>query len=60
MGEDSQSLGTRIFGLGGPKQIEPSAQPINAQPDDPEKHRNLFQKLLGTGKEKPKSPDQPQ
>ena len=28
MGEDSQSLGTRIFGLGGPKQIEPSAQPI--------------------------------
>jgi penicillin-binding protein 1B len=60
MGEDPQSLGNRIFGPDGPKPVDPNApQPAEPQPDA-EKHRNLLQKLLGTGKDKPKPTDQPQ
>jgi penicillin-binding protein 1B len=60
MGEDSQTLGSRIFGPDGPKPTDPNAKPIDAQPPDAEKHRNFLQKLLGTGKDKTPAPDQPQ
>jgi penicillin-binding protein 1B len=60
MGEDSQSLGSRIFGPDGPKPKDLNVPPAEAQPVDPDKHRSLFQKLLGTGKDKSKTPDQPQ
>jgi penicillin-binding protein 1B len=60
MGEDSQTLGSRIFGSNGPRPTDPNALPMDAQPIDPEKHRNIFQKILGTGKDKPKTPDAPQ
>jgi len=59
MGEDPQTLGSRIFGPNGPKPSDPNAPPADPQQDE-EKHRNLLQKLLGTGKDKPKSTDQPQ
>ena len=61
MGEDAQTLGSRIFGVNGPKQIDPNAPP-DPQPTDPTKHRNLLQKLFGTGKDKdkPAPTDQPQ
>jgi penicillin-binding protein 1B len=59
MGEDSQTLGSKIFGLfGGGKSDKPDIPPGDTQPADPAKHRNLLQKLFGTGKDKPK--DQPQ
>ena len=58
MGEDSQSLGSKIFGLFGGKPNNPSAPPADTQQTDPDKHRNLLQKIFGTGKDKPK--DQPQ
>jgi penicillin-binding protein 1B len=61
MGEDPESLGNRIFGPNGPKPVDPNAAPPATDPQqDAEKHRNLLQKLLGTGKDKPKSTDQPQ
>jgi penicillin-binding protein 1B len=69
MGEDAQTLGSRIFGPTGPKQFDPNALNAPRPPDpvpptdaDPAKHRNILQKLFGTGKDKP-SPtptDQPQ
>jgi len=59
MGEDSQTLGSRIFGANGPKSLDPNAPP-DPQSTDPSKHRNFFQKLLGTGKDKPTTTDQPQ
>jgi penicillin-binding protein 1B len=59
MGEDSQSLGSRLFGLFTGK----SAAPVEPTPDSPQtdatKHRNLLQKIFGTGKDKPKD-QQPQ
>jgi penicillin-binding protein 1B len=59
MGEDSQSLGSRLFGLFTGK----SAAPVEPPPDSPQtdatKHRNLLQKIFGTGKDKPKD-QQPQ
>ena len=77
MGEDSQSLGSKIFAFFGMKSDKPSAAPPvvppagtaqtseppknvpePAKPADTTKHRNLLQKLFGTGK--PKSTDQPQ
>jgi penicillin-binding protein 1B len=61
MGEDSQSLGSRIFGFFTGKSATPSAPPGatpgDSQSPDATKHRNLLQKIFGTGKDKPK--DQP-
>jgi penicillin-binding protein 1B len=56
MGEDSQTLGSRIFGTNGPNG---TSGPTSSQPDDPTKHRNFLQKLFG-GKDKPADPNQPQ
>jgi penicillin-binding protein 1B len=47
MGEDSQTLGNKIFGT-------------SDDSSDPNKHRNFLQKLFGTGKDKPQTPDPPQ
>lgn len=80
MGEDSQTLGSKIFGLFGIKSAAappasattstPAAPqtttappasttpPNGTEPAEPNKHRNLLQKIFGTGKDKPK--DQPQ
>jgi penicillin-binding protein 1B len=56
MGDDSQSLGSKIFGFftGKTPTPAPAATPNDAQPADPTKHRNLLQKIFGTGKDKPK------
>jgi len=55
MGEDSQSLGSRIFGFFTGKSATPAAMPPSAPaPDEATKRRNLLQKIFGTGKEKPK------
>jgi penicillin-binding protein 1B len=56
MGDDSQSLGSRIFGFftGKTATPAPTATPNDTQPADPTKHRNLLQKIFGTGKDKPK------
>jgi penicillin-binding protein 1B len=62
MGEDSQTLGNRIFDLSGtpgtpnpnPNVPTTGAAPNAVSPDsstDPAKHRNFFQKLFGTGKQ---------
>ena len=63
MGEDAQTLGSRIFGSTGPNRLIPTLpRPPTPSPHpttDP-KHRNFFQKLLGTGKDKLTAPDQPQ
>ncbi len=64
MGQDTQSLGEKIFGLGGssPNPSDPNT-PLgpDGQPIDPNKHRNVFQKLFGLGKDKqPQQPQQPQ
>jgi penicillin-binding protein 1B len=56
MGEDSQTLGSRIFGALG---INGTSGPTSSQPDDPNKHKNFLQKLFG-GKDKPADPNQPQ
>jgi penicillin-binding protein 1B len=58
MGEDSQSLGSRIFGFFGGKSDNPNAPAADTQQTDPNKHRNLLQKIFGTGKDKSK--DEPQ
>ena len=75
MGENSQSLGSKIFAFFGGKSDKPAATaptstptsapnstpttaPTDSQQTEPAKHRNLLQKLFGTGKDKPK--DQPQ
>ena len=48
MGQDTQSLGSKIFGTGG---TDPDGQP----------HRNVFQKIFGLGKDKqPQQPPPPQ
>ena len=52
MGEDSQSLGSKIFGLFSGKPDKPAPAP-DATPTDPAKHRNLLQKIFGSGKDKP-------
>lgn len=60
MGENSQSLGSRIFGFFTGKPAAPTAPPAtDAQPADATKHRNLLQKIFGTGKDKTKE-QQPQ
>jgi penicillin-binding protein 1B len=58
MGEDSQTLGSKIFGLFGGKSDNPNAPPTDTQQTDANKHRNLLQKIFGIGKDKSK--DQPQ
>jgi penicillin-binding protein 1B len=67
MGEDSQSLGSKIFGFftGKPEKPDaavptPAPNPAEPQPADPTKHRNLLQKIFGGGKDKDKPKDQPQ
>ncbi len=58
MGEDTQSLGAKMFGLNG----TPTADPNNpdAQSTEPTKHRNVFQKFFGLGKDKkPEEPPPP-
>ncbi len=76
MGENSQSLGSRIFSFFTGKSNTPSAPAPgaaaapatataatpDAQPADATKHRNLLQKIFGTGKDKPKdeTPPSPQ
>jgi penicillin-binding protein 1B len=54
MGESSQSLGSRIFGFFTGKSDTQTAPSANTQPADATKHRNLLQKIFGTGKDKPK------
>jgi penicillin-binding protein 1B len=54
MSEDSQSLGSRIFGFFTGKSTTPTMPSTDAQPADATKHRNLLQKIFGTGKDKPK------
>lgn len=63
MGEDSQSLGSKIFGFftgKSPTPVDPNSDPQQPQQTDAQKHRNLLQKIFGTGKDKPKDPQQPQ
>jgi penicillin-binding protein 1B len=59
MGEDSQSLGSRIFGLFTGKTATPADPNSDPQQTDAAKHKNLLQKIFGSGKDKPKD-DQPQ
>jgi penicillin-binding protein 1B len=59
MGENSQSLGSRIFGLFTRKSDTSNTPQSDSQPADATKHRNLLQKIFGTGKDKPKD-QQPQ
>jgi penicillin-binding protein 1B len=59
MGEDSQSLGSRIFGLFTGKSATPVDPNSDSQQTDATKHRNLLQKIFGSGKDKPKD-EQPQ
>jgi penicillin-binding protein 1B len=63
MGEDTQTLGGRLFGtLTGkssnapeaPTQSVPNQQPLDATTPEAQKHRNLLQKMFGTGKDKDK------
>ncbi len=58
MGEDTQSLGARIFGTNNPPDFNTPLDP-DGQPIEQPKHRNAFQKLFGLGKDK-KPEDQPQ
>lgn len=85
MGENTQSLGSRIFSFftgktanppapapnvpqtaapsNQPSQITQQGQPQQPAPPvqpPPAKHRNLFQKLFGGGKDKSQSQDEPQ
>ena len=62
MGEDSQTLGSRIFNpQTGLYTTTPGTAPQtpDGQPGDEPKHRNFFQKMFGTGKDKDTQP-QPQ
>ena len=62
MGEDSETLGSKLFGNGNsnPNQPADNSQSPDNQPADPTKHRNFFQKMFGTGKDKTTQPqDQP-
>jgi penicillin-binding protein 1B len=67
MGENTQSLGSKIFSFFKGKSDNPNTpptntqqtttQPANTQQTDADKHRNLLQKIFGIGKDKSK--DQP-
>ncbi len=60
MGEDTQSLGNRLFNQNG-QQIDPNTgQPVESGQSGDGKHRNFFQKLFGTGKDKNSQDQQPQ
>jgi penicillin-binding protein 1B len=66
MGEDSQTLADRLFhppavpnSPGNPNNPGNPANP-NATPEDGTKHRNFFQKLFGTGKDKQQQEQQQQ
>jgi len=57
MGEDTQSLGARIFGTNSPP--DNSTPPVigpDGQPIEQPKHRNVFQKMFGLGKDKKPEP----
>jgi penicillin-binding protein 1B len=66
MGEDTQTLGGRLFGIlpgrganaspEAPTQNVPNQQPTDALTPEAQKHRNLLQKMFGTGKDKDKPP----
>jgi penicillin-binding protein 1B len=58
MGEDAQTLGSKIFGIFSGKSDKPEVPPSDTQTAEPVKHRNLLQKFFGTGKDKPKDPPQ--
>ena len=62
MGEDSQTLGQRIFNP--PGVVSDDGNPPDAQSADPNKHRNFLQKMFGLGKSnqdtQPPPPPQPQ
>ena len=60
MGDDSQSLGSRIFGIFTGKSATPVAPAPDAPPADATKHRNLLQKIFGGGKDQPKDQPSPQ
>jgi penicillin-binding protein 1B len=59
MGEDSQTLGSQMFGTGAnngsPGNTNPQS-PDSTQPADVPKHRNFLQKMFGAGKDKPTQP----
>jgi penicillin-binding protein 1B len=57
MGEDSQTLGNQLFNP--PDSSNPDNN-TSGQPDDQTKHRNIFQKMFGLGKDKQQQPQQPQ
>ena len=61
MGEDSQTLGDKLFNL---QPTEPSSAPPTGEPgqnpDGTPKHRNFFQKMFGIGKDKQNQQEQPQ
>jgi penicillin-binding protein 1B len=59
MGENSQSLGNQLFNPDGTPSDQPSPAGTS-DPNDPNKHRNFFQKLFGVGKDKPQDQTQPQ
>ena len=58
MGEDTQSLGSRLFNQSGQPADPTTGAPTDGSPGDG-KHRNFFQKMFGTGKDKD-SQQQPQ
>jgi penicillin-binding protein 1B len=57
MGEDSQTLGNQLFNP--PDSSNPDNN-TSGQPDDQTKHRNIFQKMFGLGKDKQQQPQQSQ
>ncbi|HEY5331129.1 MAG TPA: transglycosylase domain-containing protein [Acidobacteriaceae bacterium] len=54
MGQDTQTLGSKIFGANAPPQ-----DPNNPATPDGQPHRNVFQKLFGLGKDKQPQPQPP-
>ena len=56
MGEDTQSLGARIFGTNTPPEGTPPVIGPDGQPVEQPKHRNVFQKMFGLGKDKQPEP----
>jgi penicillin-binding protein 1B len=66
MGEDSQTLGNRIFDLSStpgspnPNPAAPGTAPSPDSSTQPAQHRNFFQKLFGTGKPATPQPATPQ
>ncbi len=66
LGDNPQSLGSRIFNFFTGRSNSSSNTPATAQPGDAPKHRNLLQRIFGTGKDKtssqpppPSEPSQP-